>query len=317
MEISWINILSPWSLIFFITIYAIGYFFIEIIWGESYIYKKQLNEWNHISIKWLHYIFWGFPISILFLYLFLTKWDLNSLNQVLKSISDLVIYFSPDKQINWSAFWLILSIEYFYIVVIFLTLFKFIFKLPYKLEKIYFDNKDFFDTKWLFFLWIIITLGWLIFYIISHFLWFKDFLQNNYIYQYLYIIERFVYYSLVLIPMSFYFILKKLWFKNKKILTLWIAFIILSLYLFFASIYWVKFDFINSIINYVFNWDLLGFASSIVYYAIIIITLVWFWYLWYFILRKSSDNIPNKELMDYLFKSYEAKEKIESLNKKT
>lgn len=257
----------------------------------------------------MHYIFWGIPISYGFLYFFITKWDLNLLNNLLKSVSDLIIHFSPSKEINWSVFWLIISVMYFYMVIIFLSLSKIIVKLPYKLETIYFNNKDFFDTKWLFFLWIIIALWWLFFYIISHSLWLKDVLQNNYIYQYLYVIERFFYYIILLIPMSFYFIFKKIWFNNKIILSIWITFIVLSIYLFFASILWVKFDFIYSIINYVFDWDLLGFISTTLYYFIIIIVSVWFLCVWYFIIRKSSDNTRNKELIEYLLKLYEAKEK--------
>lgn len=306
MEISWINLTSPWSLIFFISVYAVGYYFIEIVLGESYFCRKKMNDGNHISIKAMHYLFWWLPISISFAYFFLTKSDLNSLNNLLNSIWNLVAYFSPDKKINWSAYWLIISINFFYFVVIFLTLSKAIFRLPYQIEAIYSRYKDFFDTKWLYFFGMFIVFGWLIFFVISNIFWLKEFLQNNYISRYFYVIEKIIYYIFILIPVSFYFLFRKLELKNKVFSTLWISAITFSIYLFFASIYWVRFNFINAVINYVFDGDLIGSLATGIYYSIVGIVFVWFWYIWQWIIRKASDNMYNQRIIEHLVNSYDA-----------
>lgn len=306
MEISWINLTSPWSLIFFISVYAVGYYFVEIIWGKSYFCRKEMNDGNHISIKAMHYLFWWLPVSIGFAYFFLTKSDLNSLNNLLNSIWNLVVYFSPDKKINWSAYWLIISINFFYFVVFFLALSKAAFHLPNKIGKIYLKNKDYFDTKWLHFFGIFVVFGWLLFFIVTYTLWFKEFLQHNYISKYIYIIEKIVYYMFILIPIGSYFLFKRIGLKNRFFSTLWISIITFSIYLFFASIYWIRFNFINAIISYVFDGDLIGSVATWVYYLIVGIVFVWFWYIWQWIINKASNNIYNQRIIETLLKFHDS-----------
>lgn len=307
MEISWINLTSPWSLTFFISVYTVGYYFIEIIWWESYFCRKKMNDGNHISIKAMHYLFWWLPISIGFAYFFLTKSDLNSLNNLLNSIWNLVAYFSPDKKINWSAYWLIVSIIFFYFVVILLALSKLISRLLYWLIEMYFRNKDFFDTRWLYFFGMFtITFGWLIFFIISNIFWLKEFLQSNYILRYFYIIENIAYYILILVPISIYFIFMKLGLRNKISSTIGVSAITFSSYLFFASIYWVKFNFINTIINYMFDGDLLGSVATGIYYVIVGSVFICFWIAWHYIIEKVSNNIYNQRIIAHWVEFHEA-----------
>lgn len=287
MEISWIvNIFNTWSLVFLVSIYGVWYYFIEIVLWEDYLCSKQLNTWNHISIKALHYLFWGLPITFSFFFLIIIAWDLWALNNLLNAISEFINVFSPHEEWDIWLFWLVVSIIYFYTLVGISFICKYAIKFVIYFSKILVSNNsaDLYKKGF----WILIL--WIIWFSAIRLLEFQDFLEHQIISHYIETVNNFLYYGAIIIPILLsYIIFKYKWSKQNQVLSFFgSSFIFASIYFLLLAIFGIKLTSIQNLIYHIFAGDIVWGVSNIVYHTVLFIFAIVVFLWWYFLLKKAS-----------------------------
>lgn len=150
------DILNITNVIIFINFYCFWYFFIEILLQEKYPFRKQMENWNHISSKMIHYFSVWIIVFLGFYHISFQNIDNDTLRENINLWKHLVELFNPEEE---SKNWLIvifLSIGNFYAYIFICLIFKylllFLLFLDKKSRKIPFKNifikvKEYLKTK--------------------------------------------------------------------------------------------------------------------------------------------------------------------------
>lgn len=121
-----VDILSTTNVIIFINFYCFWYFFIEILLQEKYPFRKQMENWNHISSKMIHYFSVWIIVFLGFYYVLFQAIDNDTLIENINLWKQAIELFNPEEE---SKNWLIvifLSIGHFYTYIFICLIFKYL-----------------------------------------------------------------------------------------------------------------------------------------------------------------------------------------------
>jgi len=145
------SLLSVWWFLFFLLIIAIWYVFVEIVCGDKYFLRKQLDKykWNLFD-RILHYISWWIIVDGVFIYISLLNQNVSKeIINIFNNSGKLAVILYPLNvwQVQLFLFWIYMFVLIIAVLWMYLWITKIIDKIFLRIEKKTKNSKYFLPSK--------------------------------------------------------------------------------------------------------------------------------------------------------------------------